>query len=188
GVSTLKELVDLAKAKPDTYAYASTSTGASPHLAMEMFVSAVGIKLVHVPYKGQGPAVVAILCAQTPYAVLDATTLPLVQSGKLKALAVTSPQRWAQLPNVPTIAEFGVPGYECINWSSILAPAGTPREIVRRINATVANALKSPDVKQRLNSQGFEPSPSTPEELEAFLTAEVRKYAKVIADAGIKVD
>lgn len=188
GVSTLKELVDRAKAKPNTYAYASTSTGASPHLAMEMFVAAVGIQLVHVPYKGQGPAVVAILGAQTPFSVLDSTTLPLIQSGKLKALAVTSPARWAQLPNVPTIAEFGVPGYECINWSSILAPAGTPREIVNRINATVANALKSPDVRQRLNSQGFEPSPSTPEELEAFLAAEVKKYAKVIADAGIKLD
>lgn len=107
---------------------------------------------------------------------------------KLKALAVTSPVRWAQLPNVPTIAEFGVPGYECINWSSILAPAGTPKEIVSRINATVANALKSPEVRQRLNSQGFDPSPSTPEELEAFLTAEVRKYTKVIADAAIKLD
>lgn len=188
GVSTIKELVDMAKARPDTYAYASSGSGASPHLAMEMFEAAVGIRLVHIPFKGQGPAVVALLGGQMPFGAMDATVLPHIQSGKLKALAVTSPVRWPQLANIPTIAEFGVPGYEITNWSSLLAPAGTPKDIVAQVNATVGVALKAPEVRQRLNSQGFEPSPSGPEELEAFLSAEVRKYAKVIADAGIKLD
>jgi len=182
-----QELIALAKAKPGSLSYASSGSGAGPHLSAELFKSAAGIDAVHVPFKGSGPAMAALLGAQVDYTFADVAAIPMFTTGKLRALAVTTRQRSAFLPDVPTMMEAGL-AYETSNWSALLAPAGTPREIVARINASVQVALRLPEVRQRFNAQGFEPVGMAPDALEAHLNAEVAKYAKAIADSGARVD
>lgn len=186
--TTVKELVDLAKARPRALNYASSGSGASPHLAGELFRSGTGIEVVHVPFKGTAPAVTALLGAQVDYLFADVAVIPHFRAAKLRPLAVTTAKRSSLLPDVPTIAESGIEGYEVANWGAIVAPAGVPREVINRINAGIATALNRPDVRERYQAQGFETTGSTPEALDAYLQAEVRKYAKAIAAAGIKVD
>jgi tripartite-type tricarboxylate transporter receptor subunit TctC len=186
--TTVGELINLAKAKPNTLNYASSGSGAGPHLAGEMFRTGAGIDVVHVPFKGTAPAITALLGAQVEYFFSDVAIVPHVRSGRVRALAVTSATRSALLPDLPTVAESGIPDYEIVNWMTILAPAGTPRPIIQRINASIQNAIKQPAVRQRYNDQGFEPKGSTPQELEAFIASEVKKYAKVVAQSGAKVD
>ena len=187
--ATVKELIELAKAKPGTLNYASSGSGGSPHLATEIFRAAAGIDVVHVPFKGTGPALAALLGAQVDFLFADVAVIPLLKSGKLRALGVSLKQRSALLPEVPTIAEAaGLPDFETANWGAIIAPAGTPREIVDALNAAIRNALRQPTVRERYRAQGFETTGSTPAELEAHMISEVRKYAKAIADSGVKVD
>jgi tripartite-type tricarboxylate transporter receptor subunit TctC len=185
---TLKELIDLAKARPNTLSYASAGNGSGSHLAGELFRMLTGVDIIHVPYKGQAPALVALVGGEVNILFADVAVNPLLQSGKLKALAETSGRRSAVFPNVPTIGEAGLPGYVMTNWGAILAPAATPRAIVSQVNADIGSVLKNPEVKQRFNAQGFEPMGSTPEALGELLASEAAKYARVIKESGMKID
>jgi tripartite-type tricarboxylate transporter receptor subunit TctC len=182
------ELVALAKLKPGALTYASSGNGAGPHLSGEIFRSAMGIDVVHVPFKGTGPALTALLGDQVHYFFADVAVLPHLKAGKLRALAVTSPTRFTLLPDAPTMMEAGVPHYTTTNWSALVAPAGTPPEVIARINTAVRAALRSPEVVQRYSAQGYEATASSPQELEAHMNAEVERYARAVASAGVKVD
>jgi len=186
--NSVRELIELARARPGALTYASSGSGAAPHLAAEMLASMTGTKFVHVPFKGTAPALVALLGGQVDFQIADVAAIPHVRAGKLRALAVTTARPSALVPGVPSVAESGVPGFDVPSATGILAPAETPREIVARINAAINRALATREVRQRLNAQGFEPAPATPEEFAAFLASEVRKYARIIQEAGVRID
>jgi tripartite-type tricarboxylate transporter receptor subunit TctC len=185
---TVRALVELAKTKPGALNYASSGNGASPHLAAEMFARAAGIDIVHVPFKGMQPALVALVSGEVDLTFADIAVMPLVRSGRLKALAVTTARPSPLVPGVPTLAEAGVAGVDIPSVAGFLAPAGTPRDTVAFVNSSMGRALAAGDLRERLIGLGFEPYQTTPEEFGAFLAAEVRRYAQVIRDAGIKVD
>lgn len=186
--NTMQELIALAKANPGKLNYGSSGSGASPHLAAELFRSRAHIQAVHVPFKGTSPALTALLGDQIDYLFADVAAIPLYKANKLKALAVSTAKRSSLLPDVPTVAEQGIPGYEVANWSSLLAPAGTPPEVVERFNTAVVAALKRPDVRERYRAQGYETIGSTPEELGKYLASEVKKYGEIVAEAKIRID
>lgn len=187
GVTSIAQLIALAKAKPGAINYASGGVGSGPHLATELFDQMAGIKLTHVPYKGTGPALTDLLGGQVELMIcVTASSAPLVKAGKLRALAVTGAQRSSFAPELPTIAEAGVPGYEFNTWYGIEAPAGTPRLVIARINADVVRAMQSPDVRARLVAQGLEPLTSTPEAFGALIAAEIAKWTKVARTIGIR--
>jgi tripartite-type tricarboxylate transporter receptor subunit TctC len=186
--TTIKGLIALAKAQPGHINYASSGNGSPPNLATEQFKLMAGVNMLHVPYKGGGPAVVDLLAGNVQVyfnAILQA--LPYAKSGKLRALAVTSPKRFAAAPDMPTIAEAGVPGYGFTNWYGLLAPAGTSKDIVTRINAEVAKILTHPDVKERLTADGAEVVASSPEQFTVFLRDEMAKFAKIVKASGMKI-
>jgi tripartite-type tricarboxylate transporter receptor subunit TctC len=187
-VQTLKDLIALAKARPGELRYASSGNGAGPHLSGELLKSMAGINLVHVPYKGSAPALQDALGGHVEVLMADVSAIPHIQAGKLKALAVTTGKRSTLLPDVPTVAEAGLPGYETVNWSAILAPAGTPKDVVALIHASIRRALDKPDVQAQYRQSGFEVAPSTPEALGAHLAAEVEKYGRVIKESNTKID
>jgi tripartite-type tricarboxylate transporter receptor subunit TctC len=187
GVTSIAQLIALAKARPGAINYASGGVGSGPHLATELFDQMAGIKLTHVPYKGTGPALTDLLGGQVELMIcVTASSAPLVKAGKLRALAVTGARRSSLEPDLPTIAEAGVPGYEFNTWYGIEAPAGTPRPIIDRINADVVRAMQSPDVRTRLVAQGLEPLGSTPEEFRALIASEVAKWTQVARTIGIR--
>jgi tripartite-type tricarboxylate transporter receptor subunit TctC len=186
---SVKELIALARKRPGEIAYSSSGSGSGGHLAAELLASMAGIKLLHVPYKGGGPALMDLIAGNVQ--VLFATQLaswPHIQSGRIRALAVSTDQRAASLPDLPTIAESGVPGYDSGVWYALLAPAGTPREIVARLNQEVARALAQPDYRAFLVRNGVEPIGSAPEELARYIKSELVKWAKVIREAGVRVE
>ncbi|HEY6864495.1 MAG TPA: tripartite tricarboxylate transporter substrate binding protein [Burkholderiales bacterium] len=186
-VKSLAELIALAKREPGRIAYASAGIGTSPHMSVALLEHLAGIEMVHVPYKGTGPGVIDVLAGQVKVMTPNVlTALPHIKSGKLRALAVTSGKRSDALPDVPTIAEAGVPGYESVQWYGVLAPAGTPREIVQRLYTEIAKSLRAGDVRERLAADGAEPVGSTPEQFAAFIRAEIDKWAKLAKAAGIK--
>ncbi len=186
-VNTVKELIALAKAQPGKLNYASVGEGTPNHLAMELFKSMTGTDMVHVPYKGAAPAVTDLVGGHVQLMFNPMPPLlPHVKSGRLKALAVGGTQRSSALPDVPTVAEAGVPGYEYVTWYSIVAPAKTPRAIINKLNARLAAVLVMPDVAQRLSVQGAEPRASTPEELTRFMQDDTRRLGGIIRFAGIK--
>lgn len=182
------ELIELARSRPGELNYGSSGNGASPHLAAEMFSRAAGIRMVHVPYKGMQPVLVALVSGEIDLTFADIAVMPLVRSGRLTALAVTTAKPSSLVPGVPTLAESGVAGVDIPSVAGFLAPAGTPRDTVALVNTSMARALAAGDLRERLIGLGFEPYQTTPEEFGAFLAAEVRRYAQVIRDAGIKVD
>jgi len=186
--NSVRELIELARARPGALTYASSGSGAAPHLAAEMLASMTGTKFVHVPFKGTAPALVALLGGQVDFQIADVAAIPHVRAGKLRALAVTTARPSALVPGVPSVAESGGPGFDVPSATGILAPAGTPREVVAKINSAINRALATGEVRQRLNAQGFEPAPATPEEFAAFLASEVRKYARIIQEAGVRID
>ena len=186
--NTLPELIGLAK--KEKMSYASSGIGSTPHLTGELLLKTLsGLDITHVPYNGGGPAVTAVVSGQVLVgsAALIAP-MPMVKAGKLKAIVVTSLQRAPQLPDVPTVAESGYPGYEDYTWVGFLAPAGTPKSIVDRLNREIALVLQRPDVKEILSGLGFESKPNTPEEFAAFLKVEITKWGKVVKAAGALVD
>ena len=186
---TLAEFVALAKAKPGEVNYASSGPGQSTHLSAELFSTMAGVKMTHVPYKGSAPALTDTMGGQT--AIFFDTMLsamPHVRGGKLKALAVTSAQRSPAAPDIPTVAESGLPGYEAIAWNGLLAPAGTPKEVVAKLNAEMKKALELPEIKERFAAQGFAAAYSTPEDYAKFINAEVDKWARVVKVSGATVD
>ena len=186
---SVKELIALAQARPGQLDYASSGSGSSAHLAAELFNMMASVKMTHVPYKGGGPAVIALVGGQV--SVGFATTpsvLPQVKAAKLRGLAVTSAQRSPATSELPTISEAGVPGYEAGTWYGVLVPAGTPREIIARLHAESVKLLKLPDVKERLDAAGFEPIGSTPEQFAAYTSSEIEKWAKVVKASGARAD
>ena len=186
---TTRDLVALAKAKPGTLYYSSPGSGNSGHLAGELFNNLAGVKTVHVPYKGQGPALTDLIAGQVQMLFSSIpSVLPHVRQGQLNAIAVGSAQRVPSLPDVPTIAESGVPGYEAYSWAGILAPAATPRDIVSRLNREIVDILKQKDVSERLISQGALPVGDTPEQFSAYIKAENEKWGAVVRSANIKAD
>ena len=186
--SNVKELIALARARPSQIAYASAGNGTAGHLAGELFKSMAKVDLVHIPYKGNVPAITDLIGGQTSllFATMP-TVLPQVQAGRLKALAVTGSRRSAAAPELPTIAE-ALPGFEVTNWIGVFAPAGTPRDIVMRLNGEILRVMQAPDIQARLTTEGAKSPAKTPEEFGAFVRAEIAKWAKVIRDAGIHVD
>ncbi len=188
--NSLKELVALARSTPGGLSYASNGSGSSPHLSAEMFASAMGIKLNHIPFKGSAPAVTSMLGGQTQVAFNNAgDVMQHIRAGKLRALAVTSAARLPTLPDVPTMREGGVPGYEALAWWAFYAPAGTPKDIVMRLNSQINRAMQVPEVHERLSVQGSaEVVGGTPEQLAAFQKAEIAKWAQVIKESGATAD
>lgn len=184
---SVQQLVALAKSRPDQLNYASAGVGSSPHMAMELFLSMTQTRMVHVPYKGSGLGVIDLLAGQVSVMMPNIlTALPYVKGGKLIALGVTSTRRASSTPEVPAIAEAGVPGYEAVQWYAVMAPAGTPREIVMRLYTDIARIVRMPDVKERLSSDGAEVVGSSPAQFAAFLKQEVDKWTKVAKTAGIR--
>ena len=188
-IKSVAELVAYAKANPGKLNYASVGNGSSSHLNMELFKQMAGFDAVHVPFNGSPPAVTATIQGETQ--MIFAVMQPLqaqIQAGKLRALAVTTPKRFPLLPDYPTIAESGYPGFEALAWNGVLVPAGTPKAIVNRLNTEINAILKDPDVVQKLHALGFDLIGGTPEEFGALIKGESDKWAPVIKRLGLKVD
>ncbi len=184
---TVKEVIALAKAKPGAFNFASAGVGSSSHLAGELFRILAGADIVHVPYKGAGPAMVDVLSGQVQlYFATMPAAMPHVKTGKLAPVAVTSARRSQALPDLPTIAESGVPAYEASTWYGVLAPAHTPSAVVARLHGDIAKILADAALHARLADQGFDPVGSSPEEFGAYIKSEILKWGKVIRDAGIR--
>ena len=186
GINTIEDLLAAARAKPGQLNYGSPGVGASPHLAAEMMIAAAKIKVQHVPFNGAGPLANALLGKVVDFGSTDIAALSLVKQGTLKALAVTSLERSPDLPDVPTLNETVQKGFEVLNWNSILAPAGTPREIVDFLNRSLVRILEMPEVKRIFAAQGFQAVPSTPAELGALIASDIKKFKTVVDEAGIK--
>jgi tripartite-type tricarboxylate transporter receptor subunit TctC len=186
---SVKELVALAKAKPGQLNYATSGTGSFAHLGMELFKNLTGTDMVHVPYKGSGPAMIDLIGGQVQVGMASATSsMPHVRSGRLRALAVTTLKRSPLIPELPSIAEAGVPGYSIDSWYGIVAPAKTPPAVVNKLNAEIVRALKSPNVAAHLLKEGSVPVGSSPAEFASTIQAEIAKWAKVIAAAKLKFE
>ena len=188
-VNNVKELIALAKQKPGQVNFASSGQGSVIHLATELFDTMAGIKMNHIPYKGTGPALTDTLAGQTDvFFSSTATALPHIQAGKLRAIAVTTAKRIPALPNVPTVAESGVPGYDVVLWHGLIGPKGLPRPVVDRLNAEVTKSLKLKETAESLKNDGVAPAGGTPEQFGAQIEKEIKVWRKVAADAGVKAE
>jgi tripartite-type tricarboxylate transporter receptor subunit TctC len=187
--NNLLEFIALAKAKPDTLNFAAVGTGSSTHLAAEVFKSVTGVKMRHVPYKGTAPALTDLIGGQIQLNFdTPVTSIPHLQSGRLKALAITGKTRLAALPDVPTFAEAGLPEYDFQIWFGVLAPAGTPKDIVDKLSTEIGRILTLPDVRQQLASQGLDVAYRTPDQFKSLIRADLERFGKVIKAAGIKIN
>ena len=188
-VNSVAELIALARAKPGTINFASSGAGTSIHLSGELFKSMAGVDMTHVPYKGSSPALTDLMGGQVQIMFDNLpSALPLIKAGKLRAIAVTSLKRAPALPDVPTISESGLPGFEASSWFGVLAPAGTPAPIVAKINADVNKWLQSPEAREQMLAQGANAAGGTPEQFAAHIRAETEKWAKVVKASGAKAD
>jgi len=186
---TVSELVALARAKPGSLTFASSGAGSSTHLSAELFKSMAGVDILHVPYKGSSQAITDLMGGQVTMLFDNApSSIPFVEQGKLRALAVTSTKRLPNLPDVPTLDEAGVKGYESLSWSGIMAPAGTPKRVIDKLNAAIGKILRDPDVKQRFASLGVEPVGGPPEAFSRHIRAESEKWARVVKTANITLN
>jgi tripartite-type tricarboxylate transporter receptor subunit TctC len=183
---SVKEFIAFVKARPDQIVYGSSGNGSPPQIATELFKLMTGIRMVHVPYKGAGPAAVDLLAGQIPVYFMNAlSVVPYIRSARVRPLGATSAKRFDALPEVPTIAEAGVPGYEYTNWYGVLVPAGTPAAVVAKLQTEIARILNLPELRDRLNKEGAVVVASTPAEFGAFLKAEMEKAAKIVKAAGM---
>jgi tripartite-type tricarboxylate transporter receptor subunit TctC len=188
-VRTLKDLVALAKARPGALNFASSGTASPGHLAGELFKNMAQVNLVHVPYKGGGPAMIDLIAGHVEiFVAVISTAVPQVKAGKVRALAVTTTKRAVALPDVPTVAETGLKGYEATNWYGYVAPPATPRAIVERLHKATVTVLEMPDVRQALLDQGIDAAASTPEQFAAYIKSETGKWTRVIRAAAMKVE
>ena len=184
---SVKDVIAAAKAKPDTIGFATAGQGSSQHMSGELFKQLAGAELTHIPYKGSAPAIQDVIGGQVPMSFETVTVaLPHIQSGKVRALAVTSAKRSPALPDTPTLQEAGVKGFDVASWQAIYAPAGTPPAIVQRLNAEIEKIVAMPDVKAKFETLGLQHSPNTPAEFAAFNKAEVAKWTKVVKDGNVK--
>ena len=188
-VKNVKELIALGKARPNELNFASSGPGATDHLAGELFNMLTGTKMVHVPYKGGAPAMLDLMSGNVQIIFSTVSTaIGQIKGGKIRALGMTGTKRFVLMPDLPTIAEAGVPQFAVNNWYGVFVPAGTPKEIVARLNTEIVKVLNLPDAKQRLLEAGIEATPSTPEQFATYIQVETRKWAKVVKDANIKVE
>lgn len=188
-VRNVRELIALARAKPGELYFASTGNGGTPHLATEIFKMQAKIDIVHVPYKGTPPAVTDLLSGQVQLMFANTlSVLPHVRSGRLRALAISSSKRSAAAPELPTVAESGMPGFDVSTWFGMLAPRGTPKEIIDRLDGEVRKIVQMADVRARLISQGADPIGSTPEEFRAYLKSELVKWEKAVKAVGVRIE
>ena len=188
-VKNVKELIALGKARPNELFFGSSGPGATDHLAGELFNMLTGTKMVHVPYKGGAPAMLDLMSGnvQMIFATVS-TSIGQIKGGKIRALGMTGTKRFVLMPDLPTIAEAGVPGFAVNNWYGVFVPTGTPKEIVARLNTDIVKILHMADAKQRLLESGIEATPSTPEQFAAYIQSETKKWAKVVKDGKIKVE
>jgi tripartite-type tricarboxylate transporter receptor subunit TctC len=186
--SSVKELIAIAKSKPGQLTFASQGTAAIGHLSGELFQAKTGTNMTHVPYKGTAPAITDLIGGQGPMVMfaMMATIAPHIKAGKIKALAITAPQRSTVFPNVPTAAEAGLPNFVLAAWNGIFAPAGTPKDIVNKLNNEIRNILQMPSTIERLTAVGLEPAIATPAEFSALIKADQQKWGEIVTDAGIK--
>ncbi len=186
---SVKDLIDAAKAKPGAMNFASAGNGTSQHLSGELFKAMAGLQMEHIPYKGSAPAIQDVMGGQVPM-MFDTTVVaaPYIKAGSVRALAVTSVKHVKGMESIPTMAEAGVPGYELVSWQGVFAPAGTPKEIVKRLQVEIGKILAMPDVRERFDSLGVEPSGNTPEEFATFQKAEIAKWAKIVKNAHIEAN
>jgi tripartite-type tricarboxylate transporter receptor subunit TctC len=188
-VNSVKDLIALAKAKPGELTFASYGSGSPAHLAGELFKSMVGVDMLHIPYKGSAPALADIVAGHVALSFSSMSpAVPLVKSGRLKAIAVSTAKRVSAMKEIPTIAEAGVPGYEVQAWNGIAAPAGTPREVIAKLNKAIVEIVATTEFRDRISAQGFEPESSSPEEFSELIQRDVLKWAKVIRESGAKPD
>jgi tripartite-type tricarboxylate transporter receptor subunit TctC len=186
---TVKELVKLLTAAPDKYNYASGGVGSTQHLAGELFAQRAGVKMTHIAYKGEGPATTDLVGGQVTIMFMSPiTSMQYIRAGKLRAVAVTSTERMKQLPDVPTIAESGYPGFETTAWFGLVAPAGTPDPIVRRLNEVLAAALRTPEVTEKLNALGAQPGGGTPTDFGDLVRKEIPRWGEAIKRVGVRAD
>jgi tripartite-type tricarboxylate transporter receptor subunit TctC len=186
---SVKELIALARARNGQLNYASAGSGSSSHLAMELFKLMAGVEMQAIPYKGTGPLITELIAGQVSVTIASAVPLiPQVKAGKLRGLAVTTPKRAAAMPDLPTIAESGVPGYDVTNWFGVIAPAGTAPAIVTRLNRDLDNILRMPDVKERFAEQGAETVGGTPQQFDALIRSDVRKWADLVKRINLRVE
>jgi len=184
-----KELVALAKSQVGRLSYASGGSGTAMHLSGELLKSMTGSYILHVPYRGSAPAVMAVMAGDTSLAIADVAAIqPQLKSGRLKVIGVLGKERSALAPDMPTLAESGIPGYESSGWFGILAPAGTPPAVLARLNTEITAVLRLPEIRERFAAAALEPLPSTPDQMAQFMKSEAVKWAKVIKDSGAKVD
>jgi len=189
GVSTLPELIALLKANPNKYSFGSAGNGTSQHMSGELFKAMTGAQMQHIPYKGSGPMITDLLAGTISMSFENMTTAyPPTKTGKLKAIALTTLKRSFVAPEVPTLAESGLPGFDISSWQAMFAPAGLPKDIQARVYAETAKALKSPDIAKRLHELGLDPGGMPPEELAALIREEIPKLGKIVRDSGAKVD
>jgi tripartite-type tricarboxylate transporter receptor subunit TctC len=188
-VKTVKELLALARTKPEQLAYSSAGNGTPPHLSAELLASMTGVRLIHVPYKGGGPSIIALLSgeAQLSFASMP-SAIGHIRTGKLRALGVTTPQRTPSAPEIPTVAESGVPGYAAETWLGLAVAARTPKDIVARLHAATVRAMALPDVRERLDALGYNPRTGSAEEYGSFVQNEVDKWRRVVKAANVRVD
>ncbi len=184
-----KELLALARAKPDALTFGSPGNGTTGHLAAEMLKSATRAKMTHVPYKGASPAITALLGGEIAiYVSSIPPALPMIKAARLKALGVTSAKRTATLPDVPTISESGLPGYEVTNWYGVMMPVGVPKDILTKLHTEIVRILRMPDVQQRFQGEGGDVAPNTPEQFAAFIKSEIAKWSTAVKESGARVD
>ncbi|MEP6702413.1 MAG: tripartite tricarboxylate transporter substrate binding protein [Betaproteobacteria bacterium] len=188
-VKSVNDLIALAKAKPGTLSFGSPGTGSQPHLGGEYLRQLTGIDILHVPYNGTAPALRDLLGGQISFMFAQTSAaLPQIQSGKLRALGVASPKRAIQIPDVPTIAESGLPGFEAVSWYALLAPAATPKDIVAKLQVEIARILQLPEIREKLTAQGGEAAGTTPEQLRAQIARESARYADIVKRGNIKAE
>jgi tripartite-type tricarboxylate transporter receptor subunit TctC len=188
-VRSIKELVALAKSRPGVITYGSAGTGTPTHLAGELFRARTGANILHVPYKGGGPLIIALVGGHVMISFNSPITArPHVESGKLRALAVTTAKRWSGMPDLPTVAEAGYPGFDSFAWIAFFAPAGTPRAVVDRLSSTINRALQMQDIRERFAEQGMEPGSGTPDEFAVFLKSNFELWDKLIKEQHIEID
>jgi tripartite-type tricarboxylate transporter receptor subunit TctC len=186
-VKSVKELIAFSRARPGQLNYASAGTGTYPHMTMELFLSMAKLKMVHIPYKGTGPAMIDMVAGQVAtMAATILTGMPQIRAGRLRPLGITSAARSSIVPDIPTVAEAGLPGFESVQWYGMLAPARTPKDIVNRLHAEATAVLKQPEIKARLAADGADLVASTPEEFTRYIQSELVKWAKVAREAGIQ--